>query len=238
MRIAEAKPFLNESLETPLEVKLQHRARVRALVTFSNQIEGNPLGEKEVTALLDGKRVAGSANSIKEIRNYFDALEYVERLAKDSRKLRVADFCDIQKLVTRDLIAERQWGKIRSVQVVIANAETREVIERCPEPHALKELLEELWEWLEETSKLNAFARAFAFHFIAVAIHPFADGNGRSVRLMQHLLLLKGGEGIARFVPSETAIMRKRDQYYASIRQSRALESLDPCSSFSLIALR
>ncbi|MBI3556776.1 MAG: Fic family protein, partial [Deltaproteobacteria bacterium] len=99
-------------------------------------------------------------------------------------------------------------------------------------PHELKDLLDDLWQWLDDTQESNAFARAFAFHFIAVAIHPFADGNGRSVRLMQHLLLLKGGETIARFVPSETVIMKLRDRYYASIRQARTLNSLHPMVEF------
>ncbi|MBC7467284.1 MAG: Fic family protein [Bdellovibrio sp.] len=50
---------------------------------------------------------------------------------------------------------------------------------------------------------MTPFVKAFAFHYLAVAIHPFVDGNGRTVRLRQHLLLLKSGEQIARFVPIE-----------------------------------
>jgi len=79
---------------------------------------------------------------------------------------------------------------------------------------------------------MSPFSKAFAFHFIAVSIHPFADGNGRTVRLMQHLLLLLGRQRLARFVPSETAIMRSRDRYYTAIRQSRSLESLHPILEF------
>lgn len=45
---------------------------------------------------------------------------------------------------------------------------------------------------------------------------------------MQHLLLLKNGEPIARFIPSETAIMATRDRYYSSIRQCKTLESINP----------
>ena len=68
MRIAETKPFLDEYLGTPQEVKLLRKAKVRA-ITYSNQIEGNNLGESEVTAVLQGKRVAGSKKDIKEILN-------------------------------------------------------------------------------------------------------------------------------------------------------------------------
>ncbi len=110
-----------------------------------------------------------------------------------------------------------------SINLVYAD---NEIIDILPEPHFVEEAMNELWLWLEETKDRNPFIRAFAFHFIAVAIHPFVDGNGRTVRLMQHLLLLKSGEKIASFVPSETAIMRTRDQYYFKIRQVKKMNSL------------
>lgn len=227
MKIAETKPFLDADLAKPLAVDLVRKAKVRA-ITASNQIEGNRLAEQEVTALFDGKRVAGAEKDIREIHNYQAALDYVEKLAQDPRPLRIADFCDVQRLVTDGLVPREQCGRVRTIPVSIVSASTGEKISALPEPHELPALMEELWRWLEDTQGQNAYARAFAFHFIAVAIHPFADGNGRSVRLMQHLLLLRDRQAIARVVPSETAIMKQRDRYYHSIRQSLALESLEP----------
>ncbi len=84
------------------------------------------------------------------------------------------------------------------------------------------------WNWLDDNSDLDPCVRNFAFHYLAVAIHSFVDGNGRTMRLMQHLWLLKNGEQIARFVPSETAIMATRDRYYFSIRQCKSLGTLIP----------
>lgn len=231
MKIAEARPFLDEYIGTPQEVKLLRRAKIKA-VTYSNQIEGNHLSELDVSAVLNGKKIKGSAQDIKEIGNYRAALDYVEQIAKEKGSIRKSDFYDIQRLVTKDLLPEKQIGKIRTIPVSIVNSSTKEIIEACPEPHLLKDLVDELWVWLDDTTGVNPFLRAFAFHFIAVSIHPFADGNGRSVRLMQHLLLLKGGESIARLVPSETVIMRERDRYYSTLRQSRALNSLTPILEF------
>jgi Fic family protein len=231
MRIAETKPFVDEYLGSPQEVKLLRKAKIRA-VTYSNQIEGNALGESEVTAVLQGKRVAGLPKDVKEVQNYHTALDYAERLAEDQRLVKQSDMCDLQRLVTQGLIAEGQCGRIRTIPVSIVNAASGETIDDCPEPHALKELLDDLWRWLQDTEGTNAFARAFAFHFICVSIHPFADGNGRTVRLMQHLLILRDGQRLARFVPSETVIMRNRDRYYAAIRQSRALGKLHPILEF------
>ncbi|MFN0063569.1 MAG: Fic family protein [Myxococcaceae bacterium] len=231
MRIAEAKPFLDEHLGTPQELELLRNAKVRA-VTYSNQIEGNKLGENEVTAVLEGKRIAGSKKDIREVKNYHDALNYAARLADDTRPLRLADMCDLQRLVTNGLIEPRQSGGVRTIPVSIINSTTGETIDSCPEPHELPDLLSDLWRWLDATRDMNPFTRAFAFHFIAVSIHPFADGNGRTARLMQHLLLLQTGQRLARFVPSETAIMRRRENYYLAIRQSRSLGRLDPVVEF------
>lgn len=227
MRIAETRPFLDEYLGSPQEVQLFRKAKIRA-ITYSNQIEGNHLGESEVTAILQGKRVAGSRKDIQEVQNYHEALGYVEKLIEDSRPIRLTDMCDLQRLVTNGLVQEGQCGRVRTLSVSIVNASTGEQIQECPQPHELKDLLEDLWHWLDNTKNINPFVRSFAFHFMAVSIHPFVDGNGRTVRLMQHLLLLLGGQGVARFVPSETAIMRSRDRYYSAIRQSRSLGQLYP----------
>lgn len=231
MRIAATGPFLDEYLGTPQEVKLLRKAKVRA-ITYSNQIEGNNLSENEVTAVLQGRRVVGSQKDIKEVQNYHAALDYVDLLVEDSRSLTVSDMCDLQKLVTQELIDKSQCGRVRTIPVSIVNAVTGEAIDECPQPYELKDLLDDLWRWLEDTKDKNIFVRAFAFHFIAVSIHPFADGNGRTMRLMQHLLLLSGDQKLTRFVPSETVIMRSRDRYYSSIRLSRSLKSLHPILEF------
>jgi len=228
MRIAETKPYLEEYLGQPLELQLLRQAKILA-ITYSNQIEGNRLEVRGVTQILESKKGKTADKDIIEVRNYSEALEYVEVLAEEKAKLRITDMCDIQKLITKDLLADiSQWGNVRTIKVEIADANTGKKIDDVPEPHFLNELLSELWQWLDENSEVNPFVKAFAFHYLAVAIHPFADGNGRTVRLMQHLLLLKNGESIAKFVPSETAIMATRDRYYSSIRLCKSLGSLNP----------
>ncbi len=228
MQIAETKPYIEEYLGQPLELQLLRQAKILA-ITYSNQIEGNKLEVRGVTQILESKKTKTSDKDIIEVRNYNDALEYIEVLAGEKSKLKTSDMCDIQKLITKDLLSDKkQWGNIRTIKVEIADANTGKKIDDVPEPHFLKELLSELWQWLNENEDTNPFVKAFAFHYLAVAIHPFADGNGRTMRLMQHLLLLKNGEQVARFVPSETAIMATRDRYYSSIRQCKALGTLNP----------
>jgi Fic family protein len=233
MKIAECKPFLDELLTTPLEVQLLRQAKVRA-ITYSNQIEGNRLDEKAVTALIGAKKIEKTPadKDSREILNYQNALTYAEKLATDTRAPTARDFCDLQRLITDGLIQKSQHGRFRTIPVSIVNEANGQEIEKCPDPHHVPALMEDLWSWLKDTEGSNPYARAFAFHYMAVAIHPFADGNGRSVRLFQHLLLIRQGETISRYVPSETVVMRNRDRYYSAIRQSKTLQSLHPMLEF------
>jgi Fic family protein len=231
MRVAECKPFFLKHLSKPLKVSLLRNAKVRA-ITYSNQIEGNTLSEDQVSDLVAKKKKDMSDDEVREVQNYADALDYAEKLAVDSRAFKVSDFCDLQRLITDGLIQKGQLGKLRTIPVSIVNAATGDIIDSCPEPHSLKDAIDDLWKWLDDTKEVNPFLRAFAFHFMAVAVHPFADGNGRTCRLMQHLLLLKSGEEIVRYVPSETAIMHNRDEYYKVIRQTKKLGKLTPILEF------
>ncbi|MBC7457668.1 MAG: hypothetical protein H7235_05275 [Bdellovibrionaceae bacterium] len=42
-----------------------------------------------------------------EVRNYNDALEYVEALSNEKAKIKIRDMCDIQKLITKDLLSDK-----------------------------------------------------------------------------------------------------------------------------------
>ena len=193
MRIAETKPYIEQYLGQPLELQLLRQAKILA-ITYSNQIEGNKLEERGVTQALENIKVKTADKDIIEVRNYSDALQFVEIIAAEKAKIKARDICDVQKLVTKDLLVDKkQWGDIRTIQVNIVDANSGKKIDDLPEPHFLKELIQDLLLWLEDQQETNPFIKAFAFHYLAVAIHPFADGNGRTMRLMQHLLLLKDG---------------------------------------------
>ena len=62
--------------------------------------------------------------------------------------------------------------------------------------------------------------------FIFEKIHPFADGNGRTGRLISAYLLHKSGYGLGGLVPVERYIIEHRDWYY------RALEPTHNCTEF------
>ena len=79
MEIAESKPFLDETFSAPLKSTLLRQAKIKS-ITYSNQIEGNTLTEKQVTALLENKILPKKATQEeKEVLNYNNALSFAEK---------------------------------------------------------------------------------------------------------------------------------------------------------------
>ena len=91
-------------------------------ITYSNQIEGNKLEVRGVTNALESKKIDKTDKDIIEVRNYSDALDYIEVLATEKTKLKTRDMCDIQKLITKDILSDKmQWGNVRTIKVEIAD---------------------------------------------------------------------------------------------------------------------
>src|SRR5258708_36281577 len=57
----------------------------------STAIEGNTLTEKQVEDVLRGKKIYAEDQDIKEIINYNNALEYIEKFSKDKEKIQVTE---------------------------------------------------------------------------------------------------------------------------------------------------
>ena len=57
--------------------------------------------------------------------------------------------------------------------------------------------MDEIQAWLKSKYGLHPVAFAGEAHYRLVTIHPFADGNGRTARLLMNLILTMHGDPIA-----------------------------------------
>lgn len=79
-------------------------------------------------------------------------------------------------------------------------------------------LMGEMVEWLGHgDSDAHVVVKAAMAHLHLVSIHPFRDGNGRIARIVQSLVLARGGLLAPEFLSIEEYLGRNTDAYYAAL---------------------
>ena len=89
------------------DLKLRKENRIKSIHS-SLAIENNSLTEKQVTDIIDGKRVLGDPKEIREVKNAYDAYEEILTLDPYRQK----DFLKAHRLLTAGIVNEA--GKYRS----------------------------------------------------------------------------------------------------------------------------
>jgi len=176
----------------------------------SNGIEGNTLSLQETRVILsDGITVGG-----KTLREHFEALNHheaifaLEKMVKSDYRLKASDILSIHALVLQRI--EKDFaGRYRNVGVRITGANFTP-----PNARKVDELMEELILWVNEKSEIPLVVKATIFHHRMVWIHPFFDGNGRTVRLMFNLLLMNAG------YPPAIILQQDRKKYYDALNRA------------------
>ena len=87
----------------------------------------------------------------------------------------------------------------------------------CLPPDMVSQLIKNLFDWLNKNKDIiHPLILSSVFHYEFVFIHPFSDGNGRTVRLWQSALLYNWKE-IFLYLPIESQIRKYQADYYKSI---------------------
>lgn len=200
------------------EAVLRRKSAVRIAHT-STSIEGNELHEYQVQALVEGKRVQAAANEIKEVENYFKALHFIDTLF-DIKGFGIAETLKIHHLVTEGLIEKTKTGRFRKgqVYVVAVSAAGRERTVYTPPPaQDLPVLVDELFTWLIQAKNVHPVLRAGLLHYQIASIHPFADGNGRTARLVTLLHLYQSDWAFRKVLVLDEYYNQDRHAYYQAL---------------------
>ena len=172
-------------------------------------IEDNSLSFKEVKDIIDGKTVIGDQKEIQEVKNAYKAYEMMSEINPYSIK----DLKKIHGVMT--FLTVDDAGEFRKGNEGVFNGDV--CIHVCPKPKMINNLMTELFNWLKENKdKIHPLILSSIFHYEFVFIHPFSDGNGRTVRLWQNILLSQW-EDIFAYVPIESQIKEYQNEYYNAI---------------------
>ncbi len=177
----------------------------------SNSIEGNTLSLRETQMVLqEGITIKGkSLREHFETHNHDKAIEYLFSIINDDYVLRNIDILSLHSLVLRS-IEDDFAGRIRNGGVRISGANFVP-----PNANKVSDLLDELIDFVNANPlELNDIELATIFHHKLVWIHPFFDGNGRTVRLAMNLLLMRCG------FPPAIILKNDRKKYYEALNQA------------------
>ena len=192
--------------ERTINPHLRRENRIRTIHS-SLAIEHNSLSLEQVTAILDGKRVLGNPNEIKEVQNAYEAYELMLGL----NPLSVDDLLKAHKLMMNGLVLEN--GRFRSGGVGVFEGEA--LIHMALPAQFVPEHIQNLLIWYKQ-SELHPLIKSAVFHYEFEFIHPFVDGNGRLGRMWHSLLLGKWKE-LFFWLPMEELIQSRQKEYYEAL---------------------
>ena len=179
-------------------------------VHSSVAIENNPLSLEQVKDVINGKLVIGEQKDIQEVKNAYKAYE----MLKDINPYSIDDLKKVHGVMT--FLVEEVSGEFRTTSEGVFD-DNGNCIFICPPGDRANSLMHDLFEWLNENKDtIHPLILSSIFHYEFVFIHPFTNGNGRTVRLWQNSILYKWKD-IFEYLPIESKIHKYQDEYYDSI---------------------
>ncbi len=205
--------ILGASVQVSWIPALQKDTRARNAHS-STAIEGNPLTLEQVRAVEEGAELAVEPRSRREVVNYFAALRDVE---KKARKRRIAheDVLSLHSIMAGNVMEQGEAGRYRMIRVRVGSYV-------APPPEEVSALMFHLLEWWNSDARaLSPVLSSAILHYQFEAIHPFADGNGRTGRALALWELYRRGFDSHHIFSVDEYFWEDRPRYYAALQSVR-----------------
>ena len=214
---------LEANLDKRKDLYLRKASKIKS-VNSSCAIEANTLTEKEVEAIVNGKRIIAPPDEIVEVKNAYNAYTKID----EYKPYDIKSFLKAHKYLTENLIKEA--GMFRSGSVAVYNED--KILHLGARAEYVYNLVDDLFKW-GESSEVNPLIKSSVIHYEIETIHPFADGNGRIGRLWQSAILYNYNK-LFELIPIETLIYENQQRYYEAIQSSRVVDSSTAFIEFML----
>ena len=189
--------------------ELRRKSRIRSIHS-SLAIENNQLSLFQVEDVINGKNVIGEQKDIQEVKNAYKAYEQIDKVNPYS----IEDLKKIQGILT--FAIEDDSGEFRNHGEAVYDGNIQ--IFMAPPHKLVPTLMDNLFNWMNEMKdKINPLILSSIFHYEFVFIHPFSDGNGRTARLWQ-TVILSHWKKVFNYLPIESMIKENQEEYYKTIQ--------------------
>jgi Fic family protein len=202
------------TIEVPWIPALQKDTRARNTHS-STAIEGNPLTLEQVRAVEEGRTLTAVPDRARrEVVNYFAALRHIEKHA-GKKTITHEDVLRLHKIIAERVMEQGEAGRYRTIRVRVGSYTP-------PPPELVSGLMFELLEWWNKDSgSLTPVLSSAIVHYQFEAIHPFADGNGRTGRALALWELYRRGFDTHHIFSVDEYYWEGRPRYYAALQAVR-----------------
>ncbi len=245
MSLGEAKSKCAQIAGVPLKPKVAEEITTLYLtkgVQATTAIEGNTLTEAQVRDRISKSLTLPASREYlgTEVDNVIEALaEISQRVFKDGDiEITIDRVLDANRVVLKGLEVEPPTipGRVREHSVGVSNY-------LGAPPEDCEYLLAKLCDWLNEdwsSGSLDIVSagilKAIIAHLYIAWIHPFGDGNGRTARLLEFLILTTSGvPSVAAHVLTNHYNLTRAEYYRQLDHASKSGGDLNP---FLLYAVR
>lgn len=160
---------------------------------------------------------SSASPAAKEVQNYISALKVGFTDVVNSDLIRLSTILRVQEEV------EQNNAGFRKVPgTVLKNQATGTVVYEPPQDAVLIEkLMKQLVEFIHADDELDPLLRMAIAHHQFESIHPFYDGNGRTGRILNLLMLQRDGLMDLPVLYLSRYITATKDQYYRLLQSTR-----------------
>jgi Fic family protein len=166
------------------------------------------------------------------VLNYFAALRHIEKNAAKKR-LTHPDVLRLHAIMAGGVMDQGEAGRYRTIRVKVGSYAP-------PAPEHVSGLMFEFLEWWNNDAKaLSPVLSSAIVHYRFEAIHPFADGNGRTGRALSLWELYRRGFDSHHIFSVDEFYWEDRPRYYSALEAVRKQdENLTPWLEYSAEGLQ
>ena len=180
----------------------------------SSEIENIITSHDEIFADREEEAAPGA---VKEVRHYVEALQVGFDDVRKSGLIRLRTLLDVQAQ-----IEPRKAGLRKLPGTVLKNPATGRIVYEPPQSAAeVETLMDNLISFLHAEDDLNPILRMALAHHQFESIHPFYDGNGRTGRILNLLILQREGLLDLPVLYLSRYITTTKGEYYRLLQEAR-----------------
>ncbi len=202
----------------------------RAEAMASSRIEGLVIGGRRLLRMAAARRLGDSPwdPTANEVLGNIEAMEWGIAAVTPGGEIRGEAVLEAHRRLVAGTGIEEHGGALRRVQNWIGGSFHSPCFADFvpPPPEAVPALLEDLWAFCNEDT-LPALAQAAVAHARFETIHPFVDGNGRTGRVLIHMVLRRRGFGRRALAPVSVILAALVDDYVRGLVGTRQVGAAD-----------